>query len=537
MTYEKEIPAYAMQPARAPRIVQGSAVYHKSQMTVPLDLQRATCQIEEDILVPDIKEDMAEILLMDADCDIMPAEKRLLPKTDDLLNFTGTITVQTLYRPDKEGCLPVAITSRIPYKHQWNLHCTAPAEGRFHCRISNLEYMIINERKFRVKMILEFTGRLYEQKELSFFQALEDEPLEMKTKEVGLNCLAAILKEETVMESRLEGMDLKEQPLQILWQHYTITENYRQVTTEKIVLNGFVYVDLLYLGKTEEQGECLCHKTERVEFTQFIPLGKEQRGKKWSLVKVDFRNQGLAAVIEEKEDGTACFRLEGSVQSCISLYEERDKDMVVDAYHLEKDFTCRFKKQSQKHSALAVSAEMTVRDVVHLPEGHKAEAAICCRCRPLQWKVQTEKNRMLLTGTLQTVSLWKDEETYHTIRSRHDFQQSVEAEGLEPDMHVDLELSVRDCRLTFLNERQMEFSCSLIAAADGYCEKELVLLEEPAFVEGACLRHSAMVITAAEAEASLWDLAKRHRTTCQRIRELNHLDGEPQAGQKLLIMK
>ncbi|MBR3755702.1 MAG: DUF3794 domain-containing protein [Firmicutes bacterium] len=537
MSHEKEIPAYAMQPARAPQIVQSLAVYHKSHMTVPLERQKATYQFEEDILVPDIKDDMAEILLMEADCDIMPEEKRLLPKTDDLLNFTGTITIQTLYQPDKEDSLPVAITSKVPYKYQWNFHCTSPAEGSFNCRIKSLEYMIINERKFRAKVTLEFTAYLYEQKELSFFQALEDEPLETKVKEVGFNCLAAILKEETILETRIESMDLKEQPVQILWQHYTMTENYRQVTTEKVVLNGFVYIDFLYLGRTEEQNEVLCHKTERVEFTQFIPLGKEYRGRKWSLVKVEFRNQGLNTVIEKQDDGTSCFRVTGSLQSCVSLYEENKKEMVVDAYHLKKEFTCRFQKQTQKCAAFSIAAEVPVRDVIHLPDGSKAESALCCRCRPVHWKTQMEKNRMILTGSLQIISLWRDAEQFHTVKSHHDFQQSIEVEGLEPNMQVDLDLFVRDCRLTFLNEKQMEISCSLMAVVDGYCEKELVFLDDPAFVEGRSLRHGAMVITAVEPEETLWDLAKRHRTTREQISEINHLEGEPKTGQKLLIIK
>jgi hypothetical protein len=144
---------------------------------------------------------------------------------------------------------------------------------------------------------------------------------------------------------------------------------------------------------------------------------------------------------------------------------------------------------------------------------------------------------MILSGSLQSVSLWKDNEHFHTAKCRHEFHQSIEAEGLEPDMHMDLEVFVRDCRLTFLNERQMELACNLMVIGDGYSEKELVLLEEPAFVEGRPQHSSAMVITSSASGESLWDLAKRHRTTCQRIQQVNRLDGEPAAGQKLLILK
>lgn len=84
--------------------------------------------------------------------------KKYPPKTDDLLNITGAITIQTIYDSESDDKEPVAITSKVPYKYQWSLNPLDQAEGVFACRVKALEYMIINERKFRVKITLEFSG-------------------------------------------------------------------------------------------------------------------------------------------------------------------------------------------------------------------------------------------------------------------------------------------------------------------------------------------------------------------------------------------
>ena len=537
MTQEKEIPAYALQPARAPQIIPVTAVYHRSDTTVPLERQRITHQFEEDILVPDTKEDMMEILFMDANCDIMPSEKRLLPKTDDLLNFTGTVTVQTLYHSNQEGSLPIAIVSKIPYKYQWNLHCTSPTEGYFSCHVKNVEYMIINERKFRVKITLEIMGNLYEKKELSMFQSLEEDELERKIEKVGINCLSGTMREDITIEHRCEITDLKEAPTEILWQQYLITENYRQITSEKIVLNGFVYVDLLYLTKGEDACDGLQHRTERIEFTQFMPLAKDLRNRKWSFVKAAFCNQGLHTVIEKTEEGKVLFRTEGTLQSHIFLYEERIKEMVTDAYHLDKDFQCTFTKYKQKDIAFPVTGEFSMRDVVHLPEGEKAEEAVCCYCKPVHINSQLEKNRVILTGRLQVYCLWRDENGYRITKKYQDIQHMIEVEGVEPSMHPDGDVSIRECRLTLLNDRQIEFSCNVVFSGECCCEKELVLLEHPAFVEGRVKESGFMVITTVEEGESLWDLAKRYKTTQEQIRNVNKLDTDILQGKKLLIIR
>ena len=134
MTHENDIPEYALQPARAPVVTPAEAIYHTEKIVYPAEAQTVTYEFEEDILVPDIKPDMQDILLMHASCDITPAEKKVVPKTDDLLNFTGNLTVQTLY--SAEGSRePVAITSKVPYKYQWSLNPQDEGEGVFDCKV------------------------------------------------------------------------------------------------------------------------------------------------------------------------------------------------------------------------------------------------------------------------------------------------------------------------------------------------------------------------------------------------------------------
>lgn len=138
MTYENDIPEYALQPARAPKVIPAEAIYNTQKMIYPAEAQTVTYQFEEDILVPDTKPDMREILLMDAGADIMPAEKKVSPKTDDLLNLTGTITIQTIYDSEEDEKEPISITSKVPYKYQWSLNPMDQAEGVFDCRVKNL---------------------------------------------------------------------------------------------------------------------------------------------------------------------------------------------------------------------------------------------------------------------------------------------------------------------------------------------------------------------------------------------------------------
>ena len=72
-----------------------------------------------------------------------------------------------------------------------------------------------------------------------------------------------------------EDLDIKTEypPEAVLCQSIAVVENYKQVTEEKVVISGFVCVNLLYRCREDgEYCEDLHQAREKVEFTQFIPL-------------------------------------------------------------------------------------------------------------------------------------------------------------------------------------------------------------------------------------------------------------------------
>ncbi len=114
-------------------------------------------------------------------------------------------------------------------------------------------------------------------RENSNFDGLRDEQLEMKKSRGVFNLLGADKKDEVSIDETFKGKDSNFRPEYILKQDFTITENYRQVTTEKVVINGFVFCSLLYSAtdpSEEEPKSAICQHNQRIEFTQFVPIEK-----------------------------------------------------------------------------------------------------------------------------------------------------------------------------------------------------------------------------------------------------------------------
>ena len=139
------------------------AIYSPVQVTDITEKQSTLLTLEEDILVPDIKPDLHEILLISGKPCLAVRETDQIARGDDYINVSGEVELQALYLPEKQehGCPLVSIQTKIPFKDQWHMDLTPGTSLTLSCKTESIEHMVINERKFRVKIVLCVTAREY----------------------------------------------------------------------------------------------------------------------------------------------------------------------------------------------------------------------------------------------------------------------------------------------------------------------------------------------------------------------------------------
>ena len=96
---------------------------------------------------------------------------------------------------------------------------------------------------------------------------------------------------------------------------------------------------------------------------------------------------------------------------------------------------------------------------------------------------------------------------------------------------------IKSAWVELINEKQIEINCTIMLGVETYDEGEVVLLEKPHFVDKPKEKEYPMVIVTMKQGETLWELAKRYRTTEDHIRTANILEVEPECGQRLLIVK
>ena len=546
MTYEKDIPDYAMVPAREIEEkvivpVTGNAVYTPVQVTNITEKPKTVITIEEDILVPDTKPDLREILLIDGNPRLSSREIDCINKTDDYIGISGEVELQTLYVPEnRETAGPViAVQTRVPFKERWHTDIAPGATLIMDCRTEKIEYMVINERKYRVKISLAIMARECVDRKIDIFEGINGEEIQMLKERVEITNIA-LRKKDTLTIS--ENLEIKEDgnPESILKQNINVVENYKQITAEKVVINGFIFVNLFYTVSGDSPWDCIRQAQERVEFTQFIPIKKQGAGG-----SVCFDGSGLRVKLVQDEELGEVFRLEGEIITYAELYAGTERDIIVDGYHRKKDFICDFSEERSRTPVAAAAGEASVREIISPDAAYgEIDKILYTTGEILESESRGEQGKVITEGTLQAkmicMSLREEEEPQlFSIRQEVPFRVVTAVPQMAGGEIISARTHVRDIWAEKINGKQMEFNASVMAEAEIMREVSFKVLTNPAFEESTSKESMApMVVYVAGENDNLWKIAKKFKTSVESVAKLNQLeDGEISEGRKLLIIR
>jgi len=144
----------------------------------------------------------------------------------------------------------------------------------------------------------------------------------------------------------------------------------------------------------------------------------------------------------------------------------------------------------------------------------------------------------MIQGNVHGKCLWKDGEgNFRVSNQPSDFYTTIDLDRTGKESFARCTPMVKHCVVTLINEKQLELNYTLLLQCESYEELKLTLLEEPGFTAGVMEKEYPISITVLKPGESLWNLAKRYRTTEKQIRDVNRLTEEPMPGQKLLMMK
>ena len=504
-----------------------------------------TLSFEETLLVPDTMPDMIQILFSEGHATPTQPGKAHYTSSD---TYSGEILLFTVYRPDGGSETPVdVVRSTISFETNacWESSGTqssatqqADSDRIYYAtvRLKEAEPTRLNERKFQVRGKLCITVTEIQKAELHMLRDTSDQSLILKQETMEAADLVFETEEFTDIEQEIAVEEDQPKPVRILKESFAITETHRQITSGKLIISGVLQTQILYLGEDDEGETRICNRSEKTEFTQFIPL---QSPLDSNLIKVDFSSDSLKLTIENQDT----FQLEGQIRIQVHGYSNTQIPVASDAYHKEK--AIHFERENTPLSCLSdvLSGEISAREVVNLTEQDQHPGKLICgSILPCEISAHPEHDRIIIEGSVPVRILALDEnERAFVIESEVPLRGALDTSAPTSSLqtaHVFACSAIKDFWIDAINSRQIEINVSATIEVwiSGSCE--FTSLEH--FISKAeNPQQPAMAIYITSAGDNLWNIAKQYQCDEDTLIQINHLDpADPlKEGTKLLIVR
>lgn len=504
-----------------------------------------TLPFDETLLVPDTMPDMIQILFSEGRVTPSQPGKTHYSSSD---TYSGEILLFTVYRPDGGEGTPVdVVRSTITFETSacWGTSSsqnTSPSQAdsdRIYYAtvcLKEVEPSRLNERKFQVRGKLCIAVTEIQKTELHVLRDSSDKNLILKQEKKEAADLIFETEEFADIEQKIAVEEGQPQPVRILKESFTITETHRQISSGKLIINGLLQIQILYLGEDDERENQLCCRREKTEFTQFIPLQSQLNS---DLIKVDFSDDGLKLAIENQDT----FQLEGQVRIRIHGYGSKQIPVASDAYHKEKSI--HFDRKVEALSCLTdvLSGEISAREVVNLTQQDQhPEKLICGSILPSNISVHPEHGRIVIEGSVPVRILSLDENgRAFVIKSEVPLRGALNTSA-SPEALQEADLftcsAIKDFWIDTINSRQIEINVNAIIEVWISETREFTTLEHFT-ARGEDPQQPAMAIYITSAGDSLWNIAKHYQCDADALVQLNQIDGDAPLteGAKLLIVR
>jgi len=494
--------------------------------------------LEGDIIVPDVKPDMALLLQTE--------HRALIERVEvsaDRVNFIGQLNVSVLYIA-KTADKPVHVmTQSTPIDDFMNLDgvsrdhwVTAKAE------LVSIDYKMQNDRKLNYRAVVDVTVNAERSDVHEMVVHIHDvSENQLLKSQLNINRTVENKSDKFTVKEQISIPSNKPNIRELLQCSSSLINKDVRLSAGRVSISGELLLTSLYRGDNEE------HLIEFVEheipFSSQIDVNDalEDMFADVSLVVLDEYVQ----VRTDSDGEDRQLELEITIGVNMKVYSSEAMQILEDAYCINQrlDFT----KAKLKYPRLVCRNrnQAPIKELVQLVTGSPDMLQIFrVKGTPHLDEVKLADDKVIVEGVIDTDILYvaeSDDTPLYSFKTVIPYRQVIEAKGATPSMHVNADVSVDHASFNMLSGWETEVRFQLSFNVQVVEEQEVHVINHIAFEDmdaSELDKMASMTVYIVQGGDTLWTIAKRYNTSIDELMSVNELDGHGVVvGQKLLILK
>ena len=481
--------------------------------------------VEEDFVVPDIKPDILSTISTSGTVCIYKKEV-----SAGKIKVDGCINTYVIYLADDEMGAVRSLNTTLDFSKAIdvdNANDGMILESKV--TLKTVECRVLNGRKVSIKAIVELELKLLSNKDLEFVNEIEDiKDVQLLNKNLSLNSMLGTgitkvyAKDTIVIDSADNLAEIMKVDLNIINEETKISYN-------KVLVKAEALVKIMYL--TEDNR--ICTASGVIPIMGFIDMPDVSDE---NICDVSFELKNLIVKPNSVEEHS--IYVEGEIEISCNVSQSKEMNIIQDLYSPTVDLVYK-QKQIQ-----AISQKVIVKDVCNIREKQFIEEIgnnkiYNAEIKPSIINKNILKDRIMYEGQIEINFIYSSENTSRidTKNIAIPFTFNMDCEGVSPSSNVETNIEITTQDFTIMPDGGIEIKVDLSFGVSLSNNQPLQVIEEISIDESRSRQRCSLVIYFVKPGDTLWNIAKRFRSTVADIAKINEIEDENKidVGQQLFI--
>lgn len=492
--------------------------------------------VNKDIIVPDIKPDIARILSVEGKVNITSKEVE-----QDRIAVEGDVDFQILYAATGEPQPIYSMSQSANFSHFMDVPGAVPRmESEVRCDIEHIDFNRLNGRKLNMQCVLNLKGKVTDSvpvdvvKEIGGapdIQVLRDT---ITTDEViGENTAQVVVRGTIPIPEGISGAN------QLLKYSAIIHNKDTRIEEGKVIMTGSAFVPVLFLSKDEDAD--IYRVSDDIVFTHTMEIPGAGSG---MTCYGDYKVEDVYAELKEDEEGKGQIDVEVVVGLKSKVTEKSDFPIIIDAY--APSVRTEYEKKSLTMDIFFArdTSQAIIKESISIPEGLLGmDRVYDMVCKPMVTDCKITDDRVNIEGVVGCDVIYLEQGEERAVNSFSEevpFRTTITIPDCNADMKPSVDVDIESMEFTMVTKEEVEVRIALNCDVKVYnkVKKEFIIKMEE--VEGEVPLHKASItIYVVQPRDTMWNIAKRYLTTVQDIVRINEIADPDKLtpGMKLIIPK
>jgi len=495
--------------------------------------------VENDIIVPDVKPDIARILVLDGETSVTSTEV-----LQDKIIIGGSIRYKILYVSDESTKDAKSINTTVNFTGSLDLpEARSGMEARAKCDVEHIDFEILNGRKLNIKTVVAISGKVSQEESYAITTDIRGlDGIQTLTDTQELSNFVGECEDVISVKEALQVPNGKGAIVDILRTDVKLGSREYKVIDNRIVAKGELNVSTIYIS--DDEASSIQQMEHEIPFIQTLSLEDISENAKCD---VEFRVKDYQFDVEEDADGELRV-LNGNV--LVEVYsqvsEKRSIDVLDDAYSPLAKVTIEKAPFVVEKLVGEARVQTTVKDSLFIEDGNPEIAQIFnVISKPIISDYRIVEERIQVEGALNVKVIYLgsgEEQVICCSEQDIPIRCSVEIKDAKSNMSCEVDLEVDHLNYSMLSSGEIELRTVLGVSAKVMDETSIDVITrvlDGPIEDARAINAPSITIYYAKPEDTLWDIAKRYYTTISDIKSKNDINerDEIAAGQQILITR